>query len=105
MQASHCSGGLWKPHAKADEVQEYASALASSFASSTSAASQFQMVNANDFLERSSEDEKPWLAKELLPACSQTICRDGLKGRESHSLLQLAFDLACGLPVFGHFRS
>jgi putative DNA primase/helicase len=61
------------------------------------------LVTADEFLKRSSQDEKPWLAKGLLPASSQTIWQGRPKVGKSHSLLQLAFDLACGLPVFGHF--
>jgi putative DNA primase/helicase len=62
------------------------------------------LVTADEFLKRSSPDEKPWLAKGLLPASSQTIWQGRPKVGKSHSLLQVAFDLACGLPVFGHFE-
>jgi putative DNA primase/helicase len=62
------------------------------------------LVMADEFLKRPSQDEKPWLAKGLLPCSSQTIWQGRPKVGKSHSLLQLAFDLACGLPVFGHFH-
>ena len=61
------------------------------------------LVTADVFLSRSSSDERPWLAKGLLPAASQTIWQGRPKVGKSHSLLQLVFDLACGLPVFGYF--
>ena len=67
-------------------------------------ASSVALVTADEFLKRSSQDEKPWLAKGILPASSQTIWQGRPKVGKSHSLLQVAFDLACGLPVFGHFE-
>jgi hypothetical protein len=62
------------------------------------------LATADEFLKRSSKDERPWLAKGLLPASSQTIWQGRPKVGKSHSLLQVAFDLACGLPVFGYFE-
>jgi DnaB helicase-like protein/AAA domain-containing protein len=62
-----------------------------------------QLVSASDFLARRSEDDVPWIVNGLLPARSQTIWQGRPKVGKSHSLLQLAFDAACGLPVFGHF--
>src|ERR1700674_1521828 len=61
------------------------------------------LVTADVFLLRSSSDEKPWLAEGLLPTSSQTIWQGRTKVGKSQSLLQLAFDLACGLPAFGYF--
>ena len=62
-----------------------------------------QLISASDFLSRRSEDDVPWIVNGLLPARSQTIWQGRPKVGKSHSLLQLAFDAACGLPVFGHF--
>ena len=61
------------------------------------------LVPADDFLARTSNDERPWLAEGLLPAGSQTIWQGRPKVGKSHSLLQLAFDLGCGRPAFGRF--
>jgi 5S rRNA maturation endonuclease (ribonuclease M5) len=61
------------------------------------------LVPADGFLARTSNDERPWLAEGLLPAQSQTIWQGRPKVGKSHSLLQLAFDLACGRPAFSHF--
>jgi putative DNA primase/helicase len=66
--------------------------------------SRIVLVTAADFLARSSADERPWLAEGLLPARSQTIWQGRPKVGKSHSLLQLAFDLACGNPAFGRFK-
>jgi putative DNA primase/helicase len=66
-------------------------------------AGRITLVSAEVFLSRSSSDEKPWLAEGLLPASSQTIWQGRPKVGKSHTLLQLAFDLSCGLPVFGYF--
>jgi hypothetical protein len=72
--------------------------------SSPEYASKIILATANDFLKRSSQDEKPWLADGFLPAASQIIWQGRPKVGKSHSLLQVAFDLACGLPIFGHFQ-
>jgi hypothetical protein len=61
------------------------------------------LIAADEFLKRTSRDERPWLAEGLLPASSQTIWQGRPKVGKSHSLLQLAFDTASGLPVFGRF--
>jgi len=61
------------------------------------------LVAADEFLKRTSRDEKEWLAEGLLPASSQTIWQGRPKVGKSHSLLQMGFDLSSGLPVFGQF--
>lgn len=60
-------------------------------------------ASAQEFLARRSEDERHWLIQSLLPARSQTIWQGRPKVGKSHTLLQLAFDLASGLPIFAHF--
>ena len=70
----------------------------------TEGSPRIRLVTADDFLKRSSEDERPWLADGFLPSASQIIWQGRPKVGKSHSLLQIAFDLACGLPVFGHFQ-
>jgi AAA domain len=62
------------------------------------------LATADEFLKRPSQDEKPWLADGFLPATSQIIWQGRPKVGKSHSLLQIVFDLACGLPVFEHFQ-
>jgi len=62
------------------------------------------LVSAEEFLRRSSGTERPWLAEGLLPAASQTIWQGRPKVGKSHSLLQLVFDMASGLPAFGRFN-
>jgi hypothetical protein len=61
------------------------------------------LVSAEEFLTRSSRDETSWLVDGLLPARSQTIWQGRPKVGKSHTSLQLGFDCACGIPVFGHF--
>lgn len=61
------------------------------------------LATAEEFLKRTSRDERPYLVNGLLPAASQTIWQGRPKAGKSHTLLQLAFDAASGLPVFGKF--
>jgi putative DNA primase/helicase len=61
------------------------------------------LVTAEEFLLRTSADERPYLVEQLLPTSSQTIWQGRPKVGKSHTLLQLAFDAASGRPVFGHF--
>jgi 5S rRNA maturation endonuclease (ribonuclease M5) len=63
------------------------------------------LVPADEFLKRTSCDEREWLVEGFLPACSQTIWQGRPKAGKSHSLLQLVFDLSAGLPVFGKFSA
>lgn len=62
------------------------------------------LIAADEFLKRTSRDERTWLVEGLLPASSQTIWQGRPKVGKSHSLLQLAFDMASGLPAFGRFQ-
>lgn len=62
-----------------------------------------QLVSAEEFLSRTADAEQDWLVEGLLPARSQTTWQGRPKVGKSHTLLQLAFDLASGKPVFGHF--
>jgi 5S rRNA maturation endonuclease (ribonuclease M5) len=66
-------------------------------------ASRIVLVNVEQFLARKSEDESPYIVSGLLPARSQTIWQGRPKIGKSHTLLQIGFDAACGLPVFGNF--
>lgn len=61
------------------------------------------LVTAEEFLQRTSSDERPYLVEGLVPACSQTIWQGRPKAGKSYSLQQLGFDAASGLPAFGHF--
>jgi replicative DNA helicase len=63
----------------------------------------FRLIPSEDFLRRDSEEERDWLVPGLFPARSQTIWQGRPKVGKSHTLLQLGFDLASGLPVFGRF--
>jgi RecA-family ATPase len=63
-----------------------------------------QLVEATDFLARESSDEHEYLVEELIPAHSQTIWQGRPKVGKSHSLLQLAYNAAIGLPVFSRFK-
>lgn len=67
------------------------------------ALSRIVLVGADEFLSRPSCDDTSWLVDGLLPARSQTTWQGRPKVGKSHTLLQLAFDCACGMPVFGHF--
>ncbi len=67
------------------------------------AAGCFRFASSEEFLKRDCAEARAWLAERLLPARSQTIWQGRPKVGKSHTLLQLAFDLACGLPVFTHF--
>jgi AAA domain-containing protein len=69
----------------------------------TEPANRIMLVDSVEFLSRQSGDDKPWLVEGLLPAQGQTIWQGRPKVGKSHTLLQVAFDMACGLPVFGHF--
>lgn len=70
---------------------------------SASRPSKIEFISSRDFLERRAGDEAEWLAEKLLPASSQILWQGRPKVGKSHSLLQLAFDLACGLPSLDHF--
>lgn len=63
-----------------------------------------ELVPAEAFLALRPEGEQGWLVEGLLPERSQTTWQGRPKVGKSHTLLQLAFDLACGMPVFGQFR-
>jgi 5S rRNA maturation endonuclease (ribonuclease M5) len=65
--------------------------------------SRIVLASAEEFLSRSSVNDRPWVAEGLLPAGSQTIWQGRPKVGKSHTLLQFAFDAACGLAVFGQF--
>lgn len=61
------------------------------------------LVGADEFLSRQSGSDQPWLVEGLLPAQSQTVWQGRPKVGKSHTMLQMAFDIASSLPVFGHF--
>jgi len=63
-----------------------------------------RLVGADEFLERQSADEQPYLIENLLPSRSQTLWQGRPKVGKSHTLLQLVFDAAAGYPVFDRFR-
>jgi replicative DNA helicase len=63
-----------------------------------------RLATAKEFAWRDATSERPWIVGCLLPAGSQTIWQGRPKVGKSHTLLQLALDAACGVPVFGHFR-
>jgi hypothetical protein len=62
-----------------------------------------EIVSAEEFLTRASEDQRAWLAEKLLTAQSHIILNGRPKTGKSHTSLQIAFDLSCGIPVFGRF--
>ena len=62
------------------------------------------LVDSADFLSRRSVDEGPDLIEGLIPPKRYVVYQGRPKTGKSHSLLQLAFDVACGLDVFGRFK-
>jgi putative DNA primase/helicase len=61
------------------------------------------LVGADEFLSRQSGSDQPWLVEGLLPAQSQTVWQGRPKVGKSHTMLQMAFDMASSLSAFGHF--